>query len=134
MPLSNQDCSISPVFQAVARLIYGENAVQKRQNCGAKMAKWWCIFGVYMLDFLHFCCQCGEMVVRLRRLVVWFRLKFIVLRRLRGAFRAFPTLISRISQSIPPFSSPFYSKSTPYINISHLSKPPNPNSNRRKQC
>ena len=86
-----------------------------------------------MLDFLHFCCQCGEMVVRLRRLVVRFRLKFIVLRRLRGAFRAFPILISRISQSIPPFSPPFYSKSTPYINISHLSKPPYRHSNRRKK-
>ena len=35
---------------------------------GAKTAKWWCICGVYMLDFLHFCCQGGEMVVRLRRL------------------------------------------------------------------
>ena len=177
MPLSNQDCSISPVFQAVARLICsgspsdsyesevklwlfgniykrflcviqmiamficGENAVRKRQNsvrkwqngC-AEMAKLRCIFGVYMLDFLHFGCQGGEMVVRLRRLVVWLRLKFIVLRRLRSAFRAFPTMISRISQSIPPFSPPFYSKSTPYINISHLSKPPYRNSNRRKQC
>ena len=28
---------------------------------------------LYMLDFLHFCCQGGEMVVRLRRLVVWLR-------------------------------------------------------------
>ena len=84
--------------------------------------------------FLHFCCQGGEMVVRLRRLVVWLRLKFIVLRRLRGAFRAFPTLISRISQSIPPFSPQFYSKSTSYINISHLPKPPYRHSNRRKQC
>ena len=33
----------------------------------AKVAKWWCIFVVYMLDFLYFCCQGGEMVVRLRR-------------------------------------------------------------------
>ena len=170
MPLSNPDCSISPVFQAfarficsgspsdsyesevklrlfgniykrflcviqmIARFICGENAVRKRRNCGAETAKLWCICGVYMLDFLHFCCQGGEMVVRLRRLVVWFRLKFIVLRRLRGAFRAFPTLISRISQSIPPFSPPFYSKSAPYINISHLPKPPYRHSNRRKQC
>ena len=129
------------VFQAFARFICGENAVRKRQNsvrkwqngC-AEMAKLWCICGVYMLDFLHFCLQDGEMVVRLRRLVVWLRLKFIVLRRLRGAFRAFSILISRISQSIPPFSPPFYSKSTHYINISHLPKPPNPHSNRRKQC
>ena len=79
----------------------------------AEMAKWWCGDGGWDLRF---------------------RLKFIVLRRLRGAFRAFPILISRISQSIPPFSPPFYSKSTPYINISHLPKPPNPHSNRRKQC
>ena len=43
----------------------------------------------------------------------------------------FPTLISRISQSIPPFSHPFYSKSTHYINISHLPKPPNPHSKRQ---
>ena len=28
------------------------------------MAKWWCICCVYMLCFLHFCCQGGEMVVR----------------------------------------------------------------------
>ena len=34
------------------------------------MAKWWCICGVYMLDFLYFCCQGGEMVVWLQRLVV----------------------------------------------------------------
>ena len=122
------------VIQAVARLICGENAVRKRQKCGTEMAKLWYIFGVYMLYFLYFGCQCGEMVVRLRRLVVWFRLKFIVLRRLRGAFRAFPILISRISQSIPPFSPPFYSKSTPYINISNLPKPPYRHSNRRKQC
>ena len=68
------------VFQAFARFICGENAVRKRRNCGAKMAKLLCIFGVYMLDFLHFCCQCGEMVVRLRRLVVWllgFRVWFL---------------------------------------------------------
>ena len=129
------------VIQMIVMFICCENAVRKRQNsvrkrrnCGAKTAKWWCICGVYMLDFLHFCCQGGEMVVRWRRLVVWLRLKFIVLRRLRGAFRAFPTMISRISQSIPPFSSPFYSKSTPYINISHLPKPPYRHSNRRKQC
>ena len=37
------------------------------------MAKLRCIFGVYMLDFLHFCCQGGEIAVRLRRLVVWLR-------------------------------------------------------------
>ena len=51
----------------------GENVVRKRRNYGAEMAKWWCIFGVYMLDFLHFGCQGGEIVVRLRRLVVWLR-------------------------------------------------------------
>ena len=52
----------------------------KRQNGGAKTAKYgaetaklWCIFGVYMLDFLHFGCQGGEIAVRLRRLVVWLR-------------------------------------------------------------
>ena len=28
--------------------------VRKRQNGGAEMAKLWCIFGVYMLDFLYF--------------------------------------------------------------------------------
>ena len=64
----------------IARFICGENAVRKRQNavrkrqnCGAEMVKMRCICGVYMLDFLHFCCQGGEMVVRLRRLVVWLR-------------------------------------------------------------
>ena len=98
----------------------GEIAMRKRQKCGAEMAKMWCICGVYMLDFLHFCCQGGEMVVRLLRLVV--------------RFWRFPTMISRISQSIPPFSHPFYSKSASYINIFHLPKPPNPHSNRRKQC
>ena len=115
------------LFAAKMRCGNGKIVVRKRRNGGAEMAKLLCIFGVYMLDFLHFCCQGGEMVVR-------FRLKFIVLRRLRGAFLAFPTLISRISQSIPPFSPPFYSKSTPYINISHLPKPPYRHSNRRKQC
>ena len=75
------------VIQAFARFICGENAVRKRQNavrkwqnCGSKTAKLWCIFGVYMLDFLHFGCQGGEMVVRLRRLVVWllgFRVWFL---------------------------------------------------------
>ena len=105
----------------------GENMVRKRWNAVRRWWKWWCIFGVYMLDFLYFGCQGGEMVVR-------FRLKFIVLRRLRGAFRAFPTMISRISQSIPQFSPPFYSKSTHYINIFHLPKPPYRHSNRRKQC
>ena len=47
--------------------------VRKWQNGDAEMAKLWCIFGVYMLDFLHFGCQGGEIVVRLRRLVVWLR-------------------------------------------------------------
>ena len=35
---------------------------------------------MYMLDFLHFGCQGGEMVVRLRRSVVWllgFRVWFL---------------------------------------------------------
>ena len=122
------------LFAVKMRCGNGKNAVRKWRNGGAKTAKLWCICGVYMLDFLHFCCQGGEMVVRLLRLVVQFRLKFIVLRRLRGAFRAFPILISRISQSIPPFSPPFYSKSASYINISHLPKPPYRHSNRRKQC
>ena len=45
-----------------------ENAVRKRRNGGAETAKWWCICGVYMIDFLHFCCQGGEIVVRKR----WF--------------------------------------------------------------
>ena len=122
------------LFAVKMRCGNGENMVQKWWKYGAKMAKWWCICCVYMLGFLHFCCQGSEMVVRLQLLVVWFRLKFIVLRLLRCAFLAFPILISQISQSIPPFSPTFYSKSTPYINISHLSKPPNPYSNRRKQC
>ena len=39
----------------------------------AETAKWWCIFGVYMLDFLYFGCQGGEMVVRLRRILSWLR-------------------------------------------------------------
>ena len=122
------------LFAVKMRCGNGENMVRKWRNGGAEMAKLWCICGVYMIDFLHFGLQGGEMVVRLRRLVVRFRLKFIVLRRLRGAFRAFPTMISRISQSIPPFSPPFYSKSASYIDISHLPKPPNPHSDRRKQC
>ena len=42
-------------------------------KCGAETAKLWCICGVYMLDFLHFGCQGGEIAVRLRRLVVWLR-------------------------------------------------------------
>ena len=61
----------------VSELVSGENMVRKLRNGGAEMAKygaetakWWCICGVYMIDFLHFCCQGGEMVVRLRRLVV----------------------------------------------------------------
>ena len=37
------------------------------------MAKLLCIFGVYMLDFLHFSFQGGEMVVRLRRMRWWLR-------------------------------------------------------------
>ena len=45
----------------------------KTAKCGAKTVKMWCIFGVYMLDFLYFGCQGGEMVVRLRGLVVWLR-------------------------------------------------------------
>ena len=61
------------VIQAFARFICDENAVRKRRNGDAKMAKLWCICGVYMLDFLHFGCQGGEIVVRLRRLVVWLR-------------------------------------------------------------
>jgi len=68
------------VIQMIAMFICGENAVRKRQNAvrkwrkyGAETAKLWYIFGVYMLDFLHFCCKGGEMVVRLRRLVVWLR-------------------------------------------------------------
>ncbi len=101
------------VFQAFAMFICGENAVRKWRKYGAKTAKWWCGNGGLDLQF---------------------RLKFIVLRRLRGAFLAFPTMISRISQSIPPFSLPFCSKSASYINISHLPKPPNLHSNRRKQC
>ena len=108
------------LFAVKMRCGNGENMVRKWRNGGAEMAKLRCIFGVYMLDFLHFCCQGGEMVV--------------LKRRLRGAFLAFPTLISRISQSIPPFSPPFYGKSASYINISHLPKPPYRNSNRRKQC
>ena len=39
---------------------------------GAKTAKLWCIFGVYMLDFLHFCCQGGENVIRRGVFVVKF--------------------------------------------------------------
>ena len=76
MPLSNSDCSISPVFQAFARFICGENmvrkwqnAVRKRQNCGvfsactcliscifvSKVAKWWCDCGGWW-------CGCGVFV------------------------------------------------------------------------
>ena len=104
-------CSV--VLAAVSMCFSGVCKVYLRRKCGAKTAK--------------ALCENGGLDLR-------FRLKFIVLRRLRGAFRAFPILISRISKSIPPFSPPFYSKSTPYINISNLSKPPNPHSNRRKQC
>ena len=32
-------------------------------KCSAETVKMWCIFGVYMLGFLHFCCQGGEIVV-----------------------------------------------------------------------
>ena len=75
------------VIQAFTRFICGENAVRKRQNavlkwrkCGAETAKLWCICGVYMLDFLHFYFQGGEIVVRWQRLVVWllgFRVWFL---------------------------------------------------------
>ena len=111
------DCGISVVVAAVSmcysggcEVRCGENVVRKRQNCGVEMAKIWC----------------GNGGCDLR-----FRLKFIVLRRLGCSFRAFPTLISRISQNIPPFSHPFYSKSASYINISHLPKPQNPHSKRQ---
>ena len=43
------------VIQMIARFICSENDVRKRQKCGAETAKLWCICGVYMLDFLHFC-------------------------------------------------------------------------------
>ena len=82
MPLSNPDCSISPVFQAVARLICGENAVRKRRNCGVfaactcliscilvtKVAKWWCDCGI-------FCRGCGGFYVLFRRLQGLFAVK-----------------------------------------------------------
>ena len=45
-----------------------------------KSAKSYCIFSECGGGFLHFCCQGGEMVVRLRRLVVWllgFRIWFL---------------------------------------------------------
>ena len=83
----------------------GENAVRKRRNCGAMTA----VGGVVAAE-IHCVTAVG------------------------GAFRAFPILISRILQSIPPFSPPFYSKSTHYINIFHLPKPPYRHSNMRKQC
>ena len=57
----------------VFELVSGENVVRKWRNCGAETVKMWCICGVYMLGFLHFYFQGGEMVVRLRRLVVWLR-------------------------------------------------------------
>ena len=68
------------VIQAFARFICGEIVVRRWRKYGAETAKLWCIFGVYILDFLHFCCQGGEMVVRLRRSVVWllgFRVWFL---------------------------------------------------------
>ena len=54
-------------FYVLFRRLQGLFAVKMR--CGNGKLR--CIFGVYMLDFLHFGCQGGEMVVRLRRLVVW---------------------------------------------------------------
>ena len=55
---------------SVCKVRCDENDVRRWRKYGAKTAKWWCIFGVYMLGFLYFGCQGGEMVVRLRRLVV----------------------------------------------------------------
>ena len=66
---------------AAVSMCYSDDCkVYLRQKCGAKTAKLWCICGVYMLGFLYFGCQGGEMVVRLRRLVVWllgFRVWFL---------------------------------------------------------
>ena len=71
---------LQDLFTVKMRCGNGKNMVRKWQKCGAEMAvggvvaaKLRCIFGVYMLDFLHFGCQGGEIVVRLRRLVVWLR-------------------------------------------------------------
>ena len=115
------------VIQMIARFICGENAVRKWRNGGVFAACTCFVSCILVSKVAKLLCGDGGWDLQ-------FRLKFIVLRRLRSAFRAFPTMISRISQSIPPFSPPFYSKSTPYINISHLSKPPYRHSNRRKQC
>ena len=79
MPLSNTDCSISPVFQAFARLIcsgfnvvcgenvcgcgdletlnggfrsdFGENAVRRWRNCDAETAKYGAEMVVEICDF-----------------------------------------------------------------------------------
>ena len=53
----------------------GVYKVYLRWKYGAEMAKWLCIFGVYMLDFLHFGCQSGENSVRFRRFSVRFAVK-----------------------------------------------------------
>ena len=68
------------LFAVKMRCGNGKIVVRKWQNCGSKTAKLWCICGVYMLDFLYFGYQGGEMVVRLRRSVVWllgFRVWFL---------------------------------------------------------
>ena len=59
------------------------------------MAKLWCIFGVYMLDFLHFCCQGGEMVVRCGGFMIDCGMFcrgcggfYVFFRRLQGLFAA----------------------------------------------
>ena len=129
------------LFAAVLRKI----AMKARWNCGCLATytsgfyvlfrwlqglfavKMWCKNGKIW-------CGNGKIVVYLRRVHSWFPVFLLPRWRNGGAFRAFPILISRISQSIPPFSPPFYSKSASYINISHLPKPPYRNSNRRKQC
>ena len=61
------------IQNSVCEVRCGENDVRRWRKYGAEMVKMWCICGVYILDFMHFCCQGGEMVVRLRRLVVWLR-------------------------------------------------------------
>ena len=56
--------AVDGVAAAVSMCYSDDCDVYLRQKCGAETAKLWCIYGVYMIDFLHFGCQGGEMVVR----------------------------------------------------------------------
>ena len=72
--------AVGGVVAVVSMCYSGGCKAYLRCKCGAKMAKLWYVSGVSNPDFLHFGCQGGEMVVRLRRLVVWllgFRVWFL---------------------------------------------------------